>query len=303
MEQEYINELNKVIIDQYSERISDLEIKITALKKTYDEGKLADEELAGLKEIIEAMEVVKDKIVSQRTRMQRKADNGISLLQNNKRVLSNQRYQRSYDKVASLNEKITSKIDMLQGITDDISSSNKAIQNIKNKLEIRIQKLKEKQGKIKNKQMKIVDKAINSKLDGYMKKIRRIDKMSERLVKKDEKIHATQEKIDLLSTEKEQIASLRDQLMTGDFSEKKLANKLLLREKMTSVRILSLKRKKGVLNKSSNHAILKEVNPSLIEKMKKKVSMFKETVSSSLKKGMDSVQEYYDSIAVPAKAR
>ena len=303
MEQEYINELNKVIIDQYNERISDLEIKITALKKTYDEGKLADEELAGLKEIIEAMEVVKDKIVSQGTRMQRKADNGISLLQNNKRVLSNQRYQRSYDKVASLNEKITSKIDMLQGITDDISSSNKAIQNIKNKLEIRIQKLKEKQGKIKNKQMKIVDKAINSKLDGYMKKIRRIDKMSERLVKKDEKIHATQEKIDLLSTEKEQIASLRDQLMTGDFSEKKLANKLLLREKMTSVRILSLKRKKGVLNKSSNHAILKEVKPSLIEKMKKKVSMFKETVSSSLKKGMDSVQEYYDSIAVPAKAR
>ncbi len=303
MEQEYINELNKVIIDQYSERISDLELKIAALKKTYDEGKLDDEELSGLKEIIEAMEGVKDKIVSQVTRMQEKANNGVSLLQNNKRVLSNQRYQHSYDKVASLNEKITSKIDMLQGITDDISSSNKAIQNIKNKLEIRIQKLKEKQGKIKNKQMKIVDKAINSKLDGYMKKIRRIDKMSERLVKKDEKIHATQEKIDLLSTEKEQIASLRDQLMTGDFSEKKLANKLLLREKMTSVRILSLKRKKGVLNKSSNHAILKEVKPSLIEKMKKKVSMFKETVSSSLKKGMDSVQEYYDSIAVPAKAR
>ena len=303
MEQEYINELNKVIIDQYSERISDLELKIAALKKTYDEGKLDDEELSGLKEVIKDMEGVKDKIVSQVTRMQDKANNGVSLLQNNKRVLSNQRYQHSYDKVASLNEKVVGKIDRLQSITDGISSDNKFVQSVKSELEDRIQKLRAKQGKIKNKQMKIVDKAINSKLDGYMRKIRRIYKMSAKVVKKNEKILATQEKIDLLSTNKEQFGNLRSQLMSGGFAEKKLASKLLIKEKMTSARILSLKRKKGVLNKSSNHAILKEVKPSLIEKMKKKVSMFKETVSTSIKKGIDTVHNYYDGFALPSKSR
>ena len=281
MEQEYINELNKVIIDQYNERISDLELKIAPLKRAYDEGKLDDEELTGLKEVIEDMENVKRKMSSQVARMQDKANNGLSLLQN----------------------KVVGKIDRLQSITDGISSDNKFVQSVKSELEDRIQKLRTKQGKIKNKQMKIVDKAINSKLDGYMRKIRRIYKMSAKVVKKNEKIQATQEKIDLLSIDKEQLGNLRSQLISGGFDEKKLASKLLIKEKMTSARILSLKRKKGVLNKSSNHAILKEVKPSLIEKMKKKVSMFKETVSTSIKKGIDTVHNYYDGFALPSKSR
>ena len=212
-----------------------------------------------------------------------------------------------YGRVSKDLKEVNESIDRLSSVNNKLSSfgDNKFAQKLQSKLEQRISILKEKQVTIQNKQSKIVNKAVKEKLEILMKNNnRKLDRLDKHIQAKSEKVSAINEKGRKLTKEKEELKEIKDALL----ADKGLGTKILgaevkFKEKLTAARIASLKLKKGILNNKEKHVVMRGVKPSLIQKMKDKVSKFGRAVSESFKAGVDTFKSFYEDVSFEEPAR
>lgn len=298
-------EQNKEIIEQFKKALEDLDGKVERFKNTRDNANLDDETKATLDEVITKLEEDKANIELIVTKMEKRNNRGVnpyreSDFEDSKFV---SKYNRLNDDLKEVNESI----DKLSVASNKLSSlsDNKFAQKLQSKLEKRISALKEKQGNIQNKQSKIVNKAVKEKLEVLMKNNnRKLDRLDKKIQAKSEKVSAINEKGRKLTKEKEELKEIKDALLADKgLGAKILGAEVKFKEKLTAARIASLKLKKGILNNKEKHVVMRGVKPSLIQRMKEKVSKFGRAVSESFKAGVDTFKSFYEDVSFEEPAR
>lgn len=298
-------EQNKEIIEQFKKALEDLDGKVERFKNTRDNAKLDDETKATLDEVITKLEEDKANIELIVTKMEKRNNRGVnpyreSDFEDSKFV---SKYNRLNDDLKEVNESI----DKLSAANNKLSSlgDNKFAQKVQSKLEKRISAMKEKQGNIQNKQSKIVNKAVKEKLEVLMKNNnRKLDRLDKKIQAKSEKVGAINEKGRKLTEEKEELKEIKDALLADKgLGAKILGAEVKFKEKLTAARIASLKLKKGILNNKEKHVVMRGVKPSLIQRMKEKVSKFGRAVSESFKAGVDTFKSFYEDVSFEEPAR
>ena len=304
MEQELINELNRKIIEQYESFLNDLSGKFKIFVEIRNERKLDDETLNNLLDVINDMKKTINSLKKQITNMKRKADQGISLFQNSDKryrsILTDNKYSDSYDKTSDKLEKTERNISKLE---DNIShlddfGNEKVVGKVKVSLEKRLENLKKKKGSIQNRQSKIADKAIKEKLGQYVVESKTFNKIGNKIIINNDKTTEINDRQSELELSKDNISRLKTELLTDkDLRNKALGVKVMFNEKLTQSRILALQAKKGTLDFEKKYLIKRGVNPSVIRKMKDKVSLFGKAVSESFKTGVDTFKGFYEDVS------
>ena len=298
-------EQNKEIIEQFTNALADLDGKIGRFKNTRENAKLDNETKDSLNEVIAKLEEDKATIELIITKMEKRNNRGVNPYRESD--YEDSKFVGKYDRVSKDLKEVNESIDRLSSVNNKLSSfgDNKFAQKLQSKLEQRISILKEKQGKIQNKQSKIVNKAVKEKLEILMKNNnRKLDRLDKHIQAKSEKVSAINEKGRKLTKEKEELKEIKDALL----ADKGLGTKILgaevkFKEKLTAARIASLKLKKGILNNKEKHVVMRGVKPSLIQKMKDKVSKFGRAVSESFKAGVDTFKSFYEDVSFEEPAR
>lgn len=298
-------EQNAKIIEQFTNALADLDGKIERFKNTRENAKLDNETKDSLDEVIAKLEEDKATIELIITKMEKRNNRGVNPYRESD--YEDSKFVGKYDRVSKDLKEVNESIDRLSSVNDKLSSfgDNKFAQKLQSKLEKRISILKEKQGKIQNKQSKIVNKAVKEKLEILMKNNnRKLDRLDKHIQAKSEKVSAINEKGGKLTKEKEELREIKDALL----ADKGLGTKILgaevkFKEKLTAARISSLKLKKGILNNKEKHVVMRGVKPSLIQKMKYKVSKFGRAVSESFKAGVDTFKSFYEDVSFEEPAR
>lgn len=298
MEQELIKDLNKQIIVQFVNERDALNTKIASLEKTYKSGNLDEETLTNLKEIIEKMKDVRNKLTGQIERMHEKDNKGISLFQmKSKRystVLKGTKFEGKFANVSDKSEIISKNISNLNETIDNLKGDSRVVSSIKKSLEKRIEALKKKQGKIQNRQRKIVDKATKDKLSKYLKEVKKGNNMAKVVVKNNARLNKQEKRINQLLAKKNELTEVKEQLLSNkNLLVKGLGLKAMFTEKFTASRIKGLQAKNGVVNFANKQVVKRGVNPSIIQRMKEKAMTFSKAIGDSFKKGVDTFKSYY----------
>lgn len=298
-------EQNAKIIEQFTNALADLDGKIERFKNTRENAKLDNETKDSLNEVIAKLEEDKATIELIITKMEKRNNRGVNPYRESD--YEDSKFVGKYDRVSKDLKEVNESIDRLSSVNNKLSSfgDNKFAQKLQSKLEKRISVLKEKQVTIQNKQSKIVNKAVKEKLEILMKNNnRKLDRLDKHIQAKSEKVSAINEKGRKLTKEKEELKEIKDALL----ADKGLGTKILgaevkFKEKLTAARIASLKLKKGILNNKEKHVVMRGVKPSLIQKMKDKVSKFGRAVSESFKAGVDIFKSFYEDVSFEEPAR
>lgn len=298
-------EQNAKIIEQFTNALVDLDAKIERFKNTRENAKLDNETKDSLSEVIAKLEEDKATIELIITKMEKRNNRGVNPYRESD--YEDSKFAGKYDRVSKDLKEVNESIDRLSSVNNKLSSfgDNKFAQKLQSKLEQRISILKEKQVTIQNKQSKIVNKAVKEKLEILMKNNnRKLDRLDKHIQAKSEKVSAINEKGRKLTKEKEELKEIKDALL----ADKGLGTKILgaevkFKEKLTAARIASLKLKKGILNNKEKHVVMRGVKPSLIQKMKDKVSKFGRAVSESFKAGVDTFKSFYEDVSFEEPAR
>lgn len=298
-------EQNAKIIEQFTNALADLDAKIERFKNTRENAKLDNETKDSLDEVIAKLEEDKATIELIITKMEKRNNRGVNPYRESD--YEDSKFAGKYDRVSKDLKEVNESIDRLSSVNNKLSSfgDNKFAQKLQSKLEQRISILKEKQVTIQNKQSKIVNKAVKEKLEILMKNNnRKLDRLDKHIQAKSEKVSAINEKGRKLTKEKEELKEIKDALL----ADKGLGTKILgaevkFKEKLTAARIASLKLKKGILNNKEKHVVMRGVKPSLIQKMKDKVSKFGRAVSESFKAGVDTFKSFYEDVSFEEPAR
>lgn len=298
-------EQNAKIIEQFTNALADLDGKIERFKNTRENAKLDNETKDSLDEVIAKLEEDKATIELIITKMEKRNNRGVNPYRESD--YEDSKFVGKYGRVSKDLKEVNESIDRLSSVNNKLSSfgDNKFAQKLQSKLEKRISVLKEKQVTIQNKQSKIVNKAVKEKLEILMKNNnRKLDRLDKHIQAKSEKVSAINEKGRKLTKEKEELKEIKDALL----ADKGLGTKILgaevkFKEKLTAARIASLKLKKGILNNKEKHVVMRGVKPSLIQKMKDKVSKFGRAVSESFKAGVDTFKSFYEDVSFEEPAR
>ena len=298
-------EQNAKIIEQFTNALADLDGKIERFKNTRENAKLDNETKDSLSEVIAKLEEDKATIELIITKMEKRNNRGVNPYRESD--YEDSKFVGKYGRVSKDLKEVNESIDRLSSVNNKLSSfgDNKFAQKLQSKLEKRISVLKEKQVTIQNKQSKIVNKAVKEKLEILMKNNnRKLDRLDKHIQAKSEKVSAINEKGRELTKEKEELKEIKDALL----ADKGLGTKILgaevkFKEKLTAARIASLKLKKGILNNKEKHVVMRGVKPSLIQKMKDKVSKFGRAVSESFKAGVDTFKSFYEDVSFEEPAR
>ena len=298
-------EQNNEIIEQFTNALADLDAKIERFKNTRENAKLDNETKDSLDEVIAKLEEDRATIDLIITKMEKRNNRGVNPYRESD--YEDSKFVGKYGRVSKDLKEVNESIDRLSSVNNKLSSfgDNKFAQKLQSKLEQRISILKEKQVTIQNKQSKIVNKAVKEKLEILMKNNnRKLDRLDKHIQAKSEKVSAINEKGRKLTKEKEELKEIKDALL----ADKGLGTKILgaevkFKEKLTAARIASLKLKKGILNNKEKHVVMRGVKPSLIQKMKDKVSKFGRAVSESFKAGVDTFKSFYEDVSFEEPAR
>lgn len=298
-------EQNAKIIEQFTNALADLDGKIERFKNTRENAKLDNETKDSLDEVIAKLEEDRATIDLIITKMEKRNNRGVNPYRESD--YEDSKFVGKYGRVSKDLKEVNESIDRLSSVNNKLSSfgDNKFAQKLQSKLEKRISVLKEKQVTIQNKQSKIVNKAVKEKLEILMKNNnRKLDRLDKHIQAKSEKVSAINEKGRKLTKEKEELKEIKDALL----ADKGLGTKILgaevkFKEKLTAARIASLKLKKGILNNKEKHVVMRGVKPSLIQKMKDKVSKFGRAVSESFKAGVDTFKSFYEDVSFEEPAR
>lgn len=298
-------EQNNEIIEQFTNALADLDAKIERFKNTRENAKLDNETKDSLNEVIAKLEEDRATIDLIITKMEKRNNRGVNPYRESD--YEDSKFVGKYGRVSKDLKEVNESIDRLSSVNNKLSSfgDNKFAQKLQSKLEKRISVLKEKQVTIQNKQSKIVNKAVKEKLEILMKNNnRKLDRLDKHIQAKSEKVSAINEKGRKLTKEKEELKEIKDALL----ADKGLGTKILgaevkFKEKLTAARIASLKLKKGILNNKEKHVVMRGVKPSLIQKMKDKVSKFGRAVSESFKARVDTFKSFYEDVSFEEPAR
>lgn len=293
-------EQNAKIIEQFTNALADLDGKIERFKNTRENAKLDNETKDSLDEVIAKLEEDRATIDLIITKMEKRNNRGVNPYRESD--YEDSKFVGKYGRVSKDLKEVNESIDRLSSVNNKLSSfgDNKFAQKLQSKLEKRISVLKEKQVTIQNKQ-----KAVKEKLEILMKNNnRKLDRLDKHIQAKSEKVSAINEKGRKLTKEKEELKEIKDALL----ADKGLGTKILgaevkFKEKLTAARIASLKLKKGILNNKEKHVVMRGVKPSLIQKMKDKVSKFGRAVSESFKAGVDTFKSFYEDVSFEEPAR
>lgn len=287
-----IKKQNKEIITKFEKAKAEIDDKIAMVNEYQGYLDISDKsELVNVGRMLNALENTKQSLEKQIEKFKEKDRNNQSIItkstRSSKSLLSGASSElkeeyKSFDEQIALNNQEISKIEaasnMLKGDSKIVSATKKI-------LESRIQSLKNKNGKMSLKQCKLADKIVAEKLKSRTAKISKYDdklKVIEKMNTNFEKKEKAAEEIKKIENNNKAYTEAKEMLKDTGFLGNIASKGISFVEKLDANKIERLKNKQGILLNKNKTIFIKSTSPSLIERMKNKVSFFKNRVNAAV---------------------